>query len=344
MADNNPYRPSPEILAKLQKLREEFAVRAEMERRRQLGQQNLEETMKALKLPGQAKGGLQKFLEPSKIKDPMYHGTTADIREFKPDRAGATYLTADPNFASKFALNDMLYGSGLEDQSGFINPSANVMKVHVQATNPFDFDNPKHVRAVLSNLDDERDKKAFRKIIKNKTGDNWRGLENFMHIIEDTGFDSAYLREMGRKNLAVFDPRKIKSAIGNRGTYDINNSDITKAKGGLMSAEEREAGRQKFLEPSVEKGVMYHGTRSNVKKFKPREIQAYGGPDAVYLTPLPNVANKFAERKQSHKAFGDPLGVGEKISKGANVMPLHAQVTNPFDVRSEEHTSELQSH
>ena len=204
-----------------------------MERRRQLGQQNLEETIKSLKLPGQAKGGLQKFLEPSKIKDPMYHGTTADIREFKPDRAGATYLTSDPNFASKFALNDMLYGSGLEDQSGFINPGANIMKVHVQATNPFDFDNPKHVRAVLSNLDD-RDKKAFRKIIKNKTGDNWRGLENFMHIIEDTGFDSAYLREMGRKNLAVFDPRKIKSAIGNRGTYDTSNPDITKAKGGSI--------------------------------------------------------------------------------------------------------------
>lgn len=203
-----------------------------------MGQQNLEETIKSLKLPSQAKGGLQKFLEPSKIKDPMYHGTTADIREFKPDRAGATYLTSDPNFASKFALNDMLYGSGLEDQSGFINPGANIMKVHVQATNPFDFDNPKHVRAVLSNLD-ERDKKAFRKIIKNKTGDNWRGLENFMHIIEDTGFDSAYLREMGRKNLAVLDPRKIKSAISNRGTYDINDPDITKAKGGSIKEPEK---------------------------------------------------------------------------------------------------------
>jgi hypothetical protein len=31
----------------------------------------------------------------------------------------------------------------------------------------------------------------------------------------------------------VFDPTQIKSAIGNRGTYDPNDPDIRKARGGL---------------------------------------------------------------------------------------------------------------
>jgi len=41
-----PQGPSPEARAKLMQLREEFAKRAEMERRRQLGQQHLEDAMK----------------------------------------------------------------------------------------------------------------------------------------------------------------------------------------------------------------------------------------------------------------------------------------------------------
>ena len=121
-----------------------------------------------------------------------------------------------------------------------------------------------------------------------------------------------------------------------------------KAKGGPVELDQMRLelmnGKKKFLEPSVEKGVMYHGTRGNIKKFKPREVQAYGGPDAVYVSPIPNVSNKFAERKQADKNFGDPLGVGEKMPKGANVMPLHVQVTNPFDVEKPEHYEALVNH
>jgi hypothetical protein len=50
------------------------------------------------------------------------------------------------------------------------------------------------------------------------------------------GHDSFYTYELGHKNLGIYDPRKIKSAIGNRGTYDTNEHDITKSKGGLAHA------------------------------------------------------------------------------------------------------------
>jgi hypothetical protein len=38
----------------------------------------------------------------------------------------------------------------------------------------------------------------------------------------------------GNREVVAFDPRRIKSAIGNRGTYDPNDPDITKAKGGSV--------------------------------------------------------------------------------------------------------------
>jgi hypothetical protein len=71
-----------------------------------------------------------------------------------------------------------------------------------------------------------------------KDENNWPLFENHnvQEAIQDMGHDSFYIRERGTKNLGVYDPRRIKSAIGNRGTYDINERDITKANGGITHA------------------------------------------------------------------------------------------------------------
>jgi hypothetical protein len=65
---------------------------------------------------------------------------------------------------------------------------------------------------------------------------NWPKIENaeFQEVLKDLGFDSFYTRERGSKNLGVYDPSRIKSALGNRGTYDIGEPDINKAKGGAV--------------------------------------------------------------------------------------------------------------
>jgi hypothetical protein len=45
-------------------------------------------------------------------------------------------------------------------------------------------------------------------------------------------------QEARDEEIIVFDPRKIKSAIGNRGTYDMTTPDITKALGGSVDDED----------------------------------------------------------------------------------------------------------
>ena len=107
------------------------------------------------------------------------------------------------------------------------------MPVHVQAKNPFDYENKKHVNALAV-------KASIGKagIDQIKKGD-WNRIEDrtTLQAIKNLGHDSVYVNEGGVKNLGVFHPHQIKSAIGNRGTYDINEPDTTKAKGGAVSRE-----------------------------------------------------------------------------------------------------------
>jgi hypothetical protein len=86
----------------------------------------------------------------------------------------------------------------------------------------------------------------------------------------------------------MFHPNKIKSAIGNRGTYDINEPDITKAKGGLASLLRKHAqGVPNELEAIRRMG---HGHRIFVAHEQdelPREIQHVHelegyAPDQIY--------------------------------------------------------------
>jgi hypothetical protein len=210
-----------------------------------------------------------KFLDPSAIKNVMYHGTAADISQFRPKQVGATFLTASPNFAGGFAdssehylkqqlqnslssaelakLNDQAYklsrktGESATDLyhqmlKERLPTGQNVMPVHVQATNPFDYDDPEHIanlRQYLQNNNSSR-ADAIADAIHGKGSWDVIEMPETQNAIKKMGHDSFYAQEGGNKNLGVYDPNKIKSAIGNEGTYDITNPDITKKRGGKV--------------------------------------------------------------------------------------------------------------
>lgn len=130
------------------------------------------------------------------------------------------------------------YGNELSDSLRARLPSGmNVMPVHVQARNPFDYENPEHVDAVreqVKKMGDEGFSKEY------MSSGRWNAIEDeaVQEAIKDLGFDAFYVNEGGTKNLGVYDPNRIKSAIGNRGTYDITDPDITKKKGGAVKKAE----------------------------------------------------------------------------------------------------------
>jgi hypothetical protein len=165
-----------------------------------------------------------KFLEDSQVKHRMYHATHSDFDTFRNNRRGVHFVTPDPEFA-----NDFLTNSGEDEHQ----EGANVMPVHVQAKNPFDYENKKHVNAlaVKASIGEAG-------VDQIKKGD-WNRIEDrtTLKAIKDLGHDSVYVNESGVKNLGVFQPNQIKSAIGNRGTYDINDPHMNHAEGGVVSRE-----------------------------------------------------------------------------------------------------------
>jgi len=153
---------------------------------------------------------LAKMLAESKIPQRLYHGTGDDIKEFRNSRIGAmgpgTYLAESPQNASAY--------STITNRKGSAN-KPNVMPVYVQAKNPF----------VISDVN-----KSHEELFKYFDPEGKLTDDEVIKKVLNLGYDSIYAKGTGEIN--VLDPRKIKSAIGNRGTYDTSDPDITKAEGG----------------------------------------------------------------------------------------------------------------
>lgn len=258
---------------------------------------------------------LAKFLEPSEVKQRMYHGTGQDIRQFKPKQAGASFVTPDPKFAHDFAdlseswmkrnAGTILTGEQIQrakdlvaqdlnrraralmhdspngevarigspqasefSKTQYANrlaeqlPSAqNIMPVHVQAKKPFDYENPKHIHAVrtmLHKLGHTQHIDDFDTAMRGGKGDdaNWHTIESkpVQQAIRALGHDSFWVKEGGVKNLGVYNPGAIKSAIGNRGTYDTEDYDVNKAQGGAVKPVKLKEGQQPpYQDPKTKK-------------------------------------------------------------------------------------------
>jgi len=144
--------------------------------------------------------------------DPLvvYHGTRGNFNTFKKTKEGI-FFSRDPLIASKFAANSMLYTG---DEA--LTENANVMPVYLRMEKPFDASNRANVAKVVSQLEDKRDIAAFK---EGASKLDWQLLERYADFIEQAGFDGYFVNEFGENNIVVFDPKQIKSAIGNKGTY-----------------------------------------------------------------------------------------------------------------------------
>lgn len=235
--------------------------------------------------------GKSKTVDSNKRPLVFYHGTAADITQFRPKQAGAVFMTRNPKFAEGFAgysdnylvsnfpdfmsdqqvvevLNETLSKSSafspntydkvaaardeavqdvqqnkpirgsaltvLKDvaskgvSSRYLDAiqkrlpsSANLMPVYVKADNPFDYENTDHVKQVLEEADRISPEPLSGFEAEGIFNGDWGVIETpkILAAIKNLGFDSMYVEEQGEKNLAVFDPSQIKSAIGNNGDF-----------------------------------------------------------------------------------------------------------------------------
>lgn len=148
---------------------------------------------------------LAKFIVESKVKNRAYHGTQSDFKEFKSGPRNklvkGIWFAQNPEDANRWA------GTG---------QGANVMPVHLQLKNPASYED---YERMLKELPDEAKRTSIQRAAQLKK----RGYDGLI-VNGGTGNDT----------YVALHNKQIKSAIGNRGTYDPNESDITKAKGGKI--------------------------------------------------------------------------------------------------------------
>ena len=168
---------------------------------------------------------LQKFLGNSRIRERLYHATPKNFNQFKPGgddptlSGPAIWLT--PDATKQPAAHNIGGGS-----RGF-KEGVNVMPVYAQARSPLMLDDRLSIEWAREVFADGS--REFPELISPKTVAELK-KEGYDSIIHADPFGN----RGGEQEIIMFEPNKIKSAIGNRGTYDIEDADITKAKGGVI--------------------------------------------------------------------------------------------------------------
>jgi len=174
---------------------------------------------------------LKQWMSSGKIKtdegDPLrlYHATPKDFDQFKaggndPTMSGvATWLTDNPEYQP--AAHNI--GGG---QRGF-KEGTNVMPVYSNASRPLLIDDP------------QMQQWANDVFAGGKGELPYMVSPNTAKAIKEAGYDYIHYADPHKSNepheYIMLDPeRQIKSAIGNRGTYDPNEPSITKAHGGAV--------------------------------------------------------------------------------------------------------------
>ena len=177
------------------------------------------------------------------------------------------------------------------------------MPVYVKAENPFDYQNPTHIRRVLSEVTDPDE---WRDLLR--TGE-WEIIESgsMQDAIQSAGFDGFYVKEHGRRNLAVYEPNQLKSATGNQGSFSEESPDLRLSLRSTRQPPESKEFKQWFGNSYFTSGgeplIMYHGTARDITIFKGKQAKA------IFVTTEPKVAETYADmgvdymRTEAYKAL-----------------------------------------
>lgn len=242
--------------------------------------------------------GKAKFLEPSKVKQRLYHGTDKNIKQYdqsklggNPDTAHQTsqlgfFLTDDPDEASAYAGK---------------RKGANVQALHAQIKNPYH-----------TSWDEIHEQ------------DGWE----LQQKLKKRGYDGVVIKDKGQpNNYVAFHPHQIKSAIGNRGTYDVNDPDINKAKGGIIH--KAEGGSMDT--PTLAQMRVQLNQRKNPDYMDTIGIeQAVDMDPKKYISPNPRT-NDFMPVGGVADSNGLPVGGidQDNVQQGQQMMPQQNQDQQP---------------
>ena len=258
---------------------------------------------------------LNKFLENSKVKEKMYRGATPHFQL----QGEPIFVSPTVRFAEKFPV-------GSASPRIAANQNQTIYPLHVNATNPFDYENTDDIQKVIYEISKSDPEQAEK--LKNEfkyylsMGDkfgtqsgNWGLIENTLvqDAIKKLGYDSFYVNEENVKNLGVYDPSQVKTAIGNQGTFDPNDVDMTKAKGGEV-----------------------HMAKGGAEAIKQAIKQAKNlpPPENARLTQIIGTLPTYEKARmlfELNKAKGRGIDYGAGLGEGAKILKADTYEPYPQD-------------
>jgi hypothetical protein len=108
----------------------------------------------------------------------------------------------------------------------------NIIPLFVRAEKPFDYDKEENIaefREWLNTLDKNSPARIFLEDEMSAIMEgSWARIESpaFQSFLKERGYDSFFVTEGGQKNLAVYDPNQLKSAVGNTGAFSRDSGEI----------------------------------------------------------------------------------------------------------------------
>jgi hypothetical protein len=245
--------------------------------------------------------GNSKVVNPDGSPKVMYHGTKQDIDEFKSQfqlnkekygesanrlsfayGLGGIYFTPDPNYANRYARTDLRK----------TKEQANVIPVYLHMENPYIY--PGGIWAdlrekFLNPIDSFLYSRAVRKNIKEKgfpDAENIKSMQvsrhgymfariNEINKLKAKGYDGIISPDGNM--FIVFEPNQIKSAIGNKGTYNPESNKI------------------------------YENIQRPPRNFRGQEVlpQWHGPEESKIDDWIYNLQNKQIDTKRVQEAIGD---------------------------------------
>jgi len=189
--------------------------------------------------------------------------------------------------------------------------NANLVPVYVNAQNPFDYENKDDVKRVIKRVKQISPIELDSTDIEGLNKGDWVTIEGLgesspiLDAIKDLGYDSMYIEESGIKNLAVFNPNQIKSAIGNNGNFDVATPSIR---------ESRKQPTYNIINRRTGEVVGQANTLAGARRAVDRRDNQYGG----YVHQI-QVMDAEADRLETNKdnaRLGLPL-----VEEGEFVVP-----------------------
>jgi hypothetical protein len=257
----------------------------------------------------------------------VYHGTGKDFSEFKynPAKAIGIWTARNPEIASQYA-----------DISSRGGDSPSVYPVYLSIKNPAS----------------RKDYLRTRKIAEAKSIKESRWSDHdarHRQLLIDEGFDGIYLQNTTKDPeqdvYIAFEPTQIKSATGNKGTFDATNPDIRFSLPTYFpTAEEAEQAAYKKAAPSTpefkrffgaskvkEEGrpqVMYHGSLNDFTQFNEDNRKGL-----IFVTPSPAFAEEYALLHASR--------MEKQAEPPVKVYPLWVRAETPFDYENPVHVDRV---